>query len=320
VVRDLGEAVDRIDRAGPRTGPPTGQEEQAARQIRDTAHAAPELFRPVLVDSLLELATDAVDTTAFDALESLVRAGRCPPRPAVEAACAVLRRQRSVEAAHLLAVVEPELLPADLPDILDQLIDLSSGKELGLWRRPSSPEGLLAASRVDLTAVTDRIIEHLASDDERTREAGADAAYALLVVDPMRIVVLGQPLAASVRGQESGYAGVPHPVSAALRALGAGWRGEPALTRGIVETQAVVAGAEARVELSRVPWFLQRFCEPWDASTDATSEAVSFVVRRASGDWGNEAADRAADHLTGLAREIPEAIAAHIDGRCCVGG
>lgn len=95
--------------------------------------------------------------------------------------------------------------------------------------------------------MTDRIIEYLASDDERTREAGADAAYALLVGDPMPIVALGQPLAVSVRGKESGYAGEPHPASAALRLWARA--GEATLIRRIVETQAVVAGAEARVEL-----------------------------------------------------------------------
>ena len=46
----------------------------------------------------------------------------------------------------------------------------------------------------------------------------------------------------------------------------------------------------------------------------ATSEAMSFIVRRAGGDWGEEAASHAADHLANLAREIPEAVAAHVDG------
>ena len=46
----------------------------------------------------------------------------------------------------------------------------------------------------------------------------------------------------------------------------------------------------------------------------ATSEAVGFVVRRADGDWGDEAADHAAEHLTSFAREIPNAVAAHVDG------
>jgi hypothetical protein len=58
---------------------------------------------------------------------------------------------------------------------------------------------------------------------------------------------------------------------------------------------------------------LQRFREPWDASAPGTSEAISFIVRRAGGDWGDGAADHAAEHLTSLAREIPEALAAHVD-------
>jgi hypothetical protein len=319
VVGDLVEALDRIDRAEPRTGSLTQDETRAARQILDAARAAPELFRPVLVDSLLELAADATDATAFEALGVLARSGQCPPRKAVEAARAVLRRYRSVDAGQLLAVLEPDLRPGDLPDLLDQLISLASGQDdpdlaPAPWELPSSPEGLTAASHVDLPAVTARVIEHLASDDDLTREAGADAARVLLAQDATRVVALGRALAVSVRGEDSGYAGYPHPASAALRALAEAWRGEPELTRRIVEAEEAGASEEARAELARVPWFLQRFRDPWDASAAATSEAASFVVRRSGGDWGEEAADHAAEHLTSLAREIPEAVAAHVDG------
>jgi hypothetical protein len=317
VVRDLADALDRIDRAEPRTGPPTPEEARAARQVLDAARGAPELFRPILVDSLLELATDTADVTAFEALGLLVQSGRCPPRRALEAARAVLRRYRSVAAGQLLAVLEPDLRPEDLPDLLDQLIVLAAGEERDLapvpWGLPSSPGGLIAASHVDLPAVTARIIEHLGSDDELTREAGADAARVLLALDATRVVALGHPLAASVRGPDTPYAGYPHPAGAALRALAEAWRGEPEMTRRIIEAEAAGASDEVRSELSRAPWSVQRFREPWDASATATSEAISFVARRAGGDWGEEAANRAADHLTGLAREIPEAVAAHAD-------
>lgn len=313
VIWDLGEAMDRIDRAEPRTASRTAQEEQAARHVLDAARGAPELFRPVLVDSLLGLAADTADATAFEALDALIRSGNCPPRSALDSARSVLRRGRSVDAGHLLALLEPELRPEDLPDVLDQLIDLTSGEELGPWRVPSSPDALIAASHVDLSAVTDRITAHLASDDEHTREAGADAARVLLALDATRILALGPPLAASVRGKDSGYGGYPHPTSAGLRALAEGWRGQPELTRQIVETAAATASQEARDQLSRVPWFLQRFREPWDVSAAATSEAISFVVRRAGGDWGEEAADHAADHLQSLAREVPQTVASHVD-------
>jgi hypothetical protein len=313
VVRDLGEAIDCIDRAEPRTGPATFEEERAARHILDAARHASELFRPVLVDSLLELAEDVADTTSFHTLEALVRSGRCLPRRALDAASAVLARQRSVDAGRLLALLEPELRPDDLPEVLDQLIALASGgEEFSPWRLPSSPDGLIAASRVDLSAVTERIIEHLASDDELTREAGGDAARVLLALASTRMVALGRPLATSVRGPDRGYAGYPQPTSAALRALAEGWRGEPELTRRIVEDQASGASQDVKDALSRVPWFLQRFRDPWDASAAATSEAISFVVRRAAGDWGDQAADHAADHLRRLAREVPDAVAAHV--------
>jgi hypothetical protein len=208
VVRDLADALDRIDRAEPRAGQLSADEAQASRQVVDAARGAPELFRPVLIDSLLELAADATDATAFEALRFLVRSGRCPSRRALEVALTVLRRYRSIDAGQLLAMVEPDLRPEDLPDV----------------------------------------------------------------------------------------------------------RGQPELTRQIVEVEAAGADQETRDELARVPWFLQRFREPWDASAPATTEAISFVVRRATGDWGEEAAFHSADHLGGLAREIPEAVAPHVDG------
>ena len=306
-------AVDCIDRADPRTQPMTAEESRAARQVMDSARGAPELFSPVLVDSLLELASDAADATALDALGALVRGARCPPRRALECALAVLRYRRSAEAGRLLAALESDLRPEDLRAVMDQLIALASGEDDDRWRPPTSPEGLIAASRVDLNAVTRGIVDRLASDEDWSREAGADAARILLAIDPARVIALGTPLAASVRGSDAGYGGYPHPAAAALRALAEAWRGEPTLTRRIVETHAATVDADARDELSRVPWFLQRFSEPWDASDTATAEAVSFVVPRAGGDWGDEAADHAAEHLMYLASDLPAEVAVHVD-------
>ena len=315
VVRDLAErpGPHRPCRP-PHRVDPSPDEARAARQVIDAARGAPELFRPVLIDSLLELAADTADATAFEALWFLVRSGHCPPRRALEAALIVLKRYRSVDAGKLLALVEPDLRSEDMPDVLDQLIALASDEDSGPWHLPSAPDGLIAASLVDLPAVTERIIQRLNSDDDWTRECAADAARVLLALDATRVVALGQPLAASVRGADSGYDGYPHPTSSALRALAEAWRGEPELTRRIVEAEAAEASQEARDQLARVPWFLQRFREPWDASAAATAEAMSFIVRRAGGDWGEEAASHASDHLANLARDIPEAVAEHVDG------
>lgn len=313
VVRDLGEALDRIDRSEPRTEPLTATELQAVRHVLDAATAAPELFRPVLIDSLVELATDTAEPTALEALHALVRAGRCAPRDAIDAAVAALSIVRSVEAAQLFALLEPDLTAADLPAALDRLIELTSGEDHGPWAVPVSADGLLAASRVDLAVVTDHIVAHLASDDDRTRQAGADAARELLAIDASRIVALGPPLAASIRGNDAGYAGTPHPDGAARRALAEGWRGEPGLTRQIVETAAAAGSEPVREQLARVPWSVQRFREPWDATPEATSQAIAFIVRRAGGDWGEESADHSAEHVRILADEIPAAVAAHID-------
>ena len=311
VVRDLGAAIDRVDRPGPRVEATSPGEEQAARSILDTAREAPNLFRPVLVDSLLELAEDIADGTALEAIHALVLAGACPPRRALDVALHILAGERSVEAARLLALLEPELQSSDIPPLLDRLIDLTSGSDLGPLHEPVSTQGLIAASHIDLTVVIDGILEHLGGLDDRRREAGAVAAGVLLRADPTRVVALGPPLAASVQSRERGYAGYPHPNSAALGALADGWRGDPTFTRRVIEDAAALGSQEAKDELSRVTWVLLRHRQPSDATTAATSEAIDFLVRRASGDWGEEAADRAAELLLSLVKDIPDAVAPH---------
>jgi len=47
VIRDLGDALDRLDRAEPQPEPSTVLEQKAAREVLDAARGAPELFGPV---------------------------------------------------------------------------------------------------------------------------------------------------------------------------------------------------------------------------------------------------------------------------------
>ena len=219
---------------------------------------------------------------------------------------------RSAEAGDFLAFLRPELVPADLPEVVDQLINLASGDAYDHWRPPAAPDGLWAAAEVDLALVSNRITECLESDDEWTRHIAADGARVLIRQDPTRVVALGPALAASIRGPDVGYAGYPHPSGAALSALAAAWRDESATTRSIVEAHAAGAPSEVQGELARIPWLLQRFREPWDASDPATAEVLDFLVLRAGGDWGDEAADHAVDTLESLSRYLP-AVATHID-------
>lgn len=322
VVRDLARHLDRLDRDTPRTEPMSVEEQRSARHVIETSRAAPTLFSPVLVDTLLELAADVADPTALTALGELVRGGRCPARKAVEASLAALRHFRSTEAGDLMAFLRPELVPTDLPDVLNQVINLASGEVYERWRPPPAPNALIAASEVDLSLVTRRIAEHLASDDDWTRHIAADAATVLLRVDATRIVGLGEPLIASIRGPDAGYAGYPNPAGAAINALATAWREEPTTTRSIVEAEAEGASEEMLAELSRIPWMLRHFREPWDASEGATSEALDFLVRRAAGDWGDEAADHVVDTLENVAAELPglvdhvEALLGHVLALC----
>lgn len=313
VLRELGSWLEVLDRAEPRVGDLSREERAAADQILRAARHAPALFELVLVESLLGLAADVADPTAFAALEQLVRAGHCVPRRALESALAALTSHRSIEAANLLALLRDEIVQADVPNVLDQALSLTCADYIGLRDRPTAPDCLVALAEVDLDGVTRRIIGHLEDDDDWKRHIGADAARVLLAVDSARLVALGRPLAESIRGPDEGYGGHPHPSVHAARALAEAWRGEPALARGIVDSVGLVAADERRVELTRVPSWLRRGREDWDASDDATDAAIDFLVKRSSGDWGDGAADEAAHVLRDLARELAVRIVAHVD-------
>ncbi len=306
VVEDLGRSMDLIDRAEPGWREPNEDERRAMRRLLDTARGAPELFLPVLVDSLLELAEDVADSTALLTLEALARSGKCSPRRALVVARSVLIRQRSCEAGRLLVALEPHLRPSDLAELVDPLIDLASGREgPGRWVLPFDTDGLIMASRIDAPTVLERIIAHLASDNDRTREAGADAARILIREDSSRIKALGRPLAESVHGPDRGYHGDAHPASSALWALAEGWGSDPEGVRRIVENVASHAEQPAQGELARLPDFVLQNPEVLPSATIA---AVDFLVQRAMGDWGDEAADHAAVELNNLARKCPETV------------
>lgn len=267
-------------------------------------------------------ALETADATAVAALHELVRGSQCPARRALEAALAAPRWYRSSEASDLVAFLRPELVAADLPDVIDQLINLASGDTHDHWRPPAAPAGLAAAADVDLPLVTQRLTERLANDNEWARHIAADAANVIIDGDPTRVVALGEALAASIRGPDVGYAGYPHPSGAALNALATAWRGEPITTRSIVESYAAGAPAEVKAELARIPWRLQRFREPWDATEEATTHAVDFLVSRAGGDWGEEAADHAVHTLEHIAGAVPavtervDALIGHVLALC----
>ncbi|MDA8039665.1 MAG: hypothetical protein M0Z69_11005 [Actinomycetota bacterium] len=205
--------------------------------------------------------------------------------------------------------MRPELHPVDLPDVIDMLITLASGDDDERLRPPPAPAGLVAATEVDLALVTQRIIEQLGSDDEWTRHIAGDAAQVVLASDATRVVALGEPLCRSIRGDDSGYWGYAHPAGAALKALATAWRAEPTTTRSIVEAAAAGASPETKAELARIPWLFRMTS---DAPSDTITEALDFLVQRAGGDWGDEAADHAVDTLESVARHVP-AIVDHVD-------
>jgi hypothetical protein len=177
---------------------------------------------------------------------------------------------------------------------------------------PPARGGLLAAARVDLPQVTAYLLDRLASDNDRIRADAAAGAQALLEADATRVVALGPALVASIRRADRSYAGEPHPAGAAAQALAEAWRREPATTVAIIESAAVNVAVEARAELVRVVWFLKRWREPLDVSTEAAEAAISFCLRRLTGAWGEKASHRAADELDNLGQDVPGLVFPHV--------
>jgi len=309
VARELAQWLDRLDADNPRGRALRPEEHDAARHLVETARHAPELFSPPLVQTLLHLAVDTAEPTAFTAIIHLVRGHRCDARAAVRAALAVLPAHRIPEAARLLDAFDDQLRADDLPPVLGRLVQMAAVRHACLSPPQAVPEGLLAAARTDLSAVTTCLIERLGSDDEWTRADAADATAVLLREDPGRVVALGPALVASIRGEDIIYADYPHPASAATRALAEAWRGQPAATVAITERGAQGLTAEGRRELIRTMAFLDDGREP----LDVTEAAIGFCLRRLGGDWGEEAARAAATAVEDLAREMPAQLVPHVD-------
>jgi hypothetical protein len=116
--------------------------------------------------------------------------------PSVRAALAALTHTRSIEAGNLLGTLRSELVAADLPAVIDRVIDLASGEEYDRWQPPPAPAALVAAAQVDLEVVTSRVVAMLASENEWARHIAADAAGVLLQTDPIRALSGRSPHAA----------------------------------------------------------------------------------------------------------------------------
>ena len=312
VVRDLAARIDLLDGPGPKTSEVSPDEEEANRKIIETARHAPELFTPVLVETLLGLAAATAESTAFVALSELVKAHQCEPRAVVEAALGALAVRPEAQAAKLLYNFKDDLRQNDLPIVLDRLITMVSRQAEPFGPEPE-PEGIRAAADVDLQAVLDRLIDLLDSNNESERGAAADAAAILLYETSSLVTVLGPALVTSIQAKDRGYGGDPHPGASAARALAEGWRGAPEQTMSIIEDNAARLSDDARAVLVRTVWFIHRWREDWNAPEAAGLFAVEFCLRHIGGDWGEEAAKQASEEIGYLANEIPHLFVPNMD-------
>lgn len=310
VVRELAEVIDRLDADYYVEG--SAALTDASRQLVQSARHAPELFSRTLVDSMLEMAIDTGAPAVFIALGELVRAGRCEARQAVQAALTVLRTAGVKEAADVLAAFPEALRSQDLPLVLDRLVELAAGQDLIVRTVPAAPRGFLAAATVDLSQVSDHLIDRLRCDDDQVRADAAAAAEQLLDTNAAPLTVLGPALISACRDDGMGWAGQPHPSMHAARALAAGWRADPGTCVQMIEAAASGSGAVDRVGLMRVANLVCRD-DLAALSPEVTEAVVRFCLARLRGDWGDRAADMAIADLTSAADAIADKLEPHVD-------
>lgn len=313
VVRDLADLLNSLDKHdGPAKAETTGNSD-AGRKLIESAKNAPDLFTPILVETLLDMSNDVCEPSTLIAIGALVKASKCAPRLAIKVALSVLARQPLREAGQLVVLLCDELEVADLADaVIDNAITLSAGID-DHWRPTPFPEALLSLAHFDLVTVTTRVEELLTSDDETLRADASDAAGSLLAADPSRIFGLGPALVLSIQGQDRGYSGTPHPATAAARAIAQAWRKFPVETQRIVETHAASLSDEVKAEIVRIPWFMRPWFDDGDASKVVIATTIDFLIHRIYGDWGEEAADTATSILEDLVRDVPNQLVSHTD-------
>jgi hypothetical protein len=310
--RDIAANLDLID-LHPADEPHHGvaAREHAARGLLETARRAPQLFNRALVDVIHADALATADPTAVSLLRVLAHSGTADPPRVAQLAAHILAEQPSPQAGQVVAELVGELADTDLAAAIDNIVTLAAVREWSpLHESPGEPAALIAVSSVNLPLVTDAVISALESSDNRNRGDAAQAARVLLEIDPKRIVALGPALIASITGPDEGYAGEPHPAHDACAAIAAGFRGDPLLTRTIIEAAARSLGGEIRAV---VFGFVHDVHVPRAATAadSVATELVNFMAARCAADWGPEVAFDAGRELTRVAKDSPAVVYPH---------
>ncbi|MBI4498982.1 MAG: hypothetical protein HY689_13905 [Chloroflexi bacterium] len=125
------------------------------------------------------------------------------------------------------------------------------------------------------------------------------------------MVALGPALIASIRGQDAGYLGTPHPTGAATRALAVAWRGQPETTSAMMEQAAVGRPEDAKYGLAHTVWQVGRCGRAGESADAAIAAVVAFCIRRLTGDWGQDTVILALEELEALTRTAPQHMHLH---------
>jgi hypothetical protein len=304
VTRDLAADLEALD-----PHPEQPHEDDPARRSRllEVAQRAPEMLTPLLVDCIKEIAENLSDPTACAMVGLLARAGQVTPQQAIAVGSAALSRRPSREAGQLVALFASTANPTQVKQAsLGAIVLCVDDDDVFLGSRHPEPAALHALASADLVSVTEAVLDELASDDEWSRDRAADAARTLLMADPSRVTALGAGLVAAIRGEDQHYAGYPTPSSKATRALAEAWRGEPDLTRHLVEGAAAGRDEGSLNELGHIVWHLERWDDDSPASAEAQLVGIDFSLARLSNDWGPDVAFQAAQDLENVCRTSPE--------------
>ncbi|MBI1814555.1 MAG: hypothetical protein HYR72_06230 [Deltaproteobacteria bacterium] len=286
----------------------------AGTQLRTVAQHAPELFTPAAVAVLIETARVIEHPALLSTLRALAHAGRVDARQATGVALETLAHSVMVEAAHFVIDFSEHVNVGALTSALDSLVVIAGRSADGIPHEPApEPKPLLAALRIAPIHVLERVEAWIASDDDAQASCGAQAAAAIIGVEPGAAPVIASRLLDRLARVRVGLLTRTErrgPLGSITRALTAALLAGPAKVRNLIEQRARCLSRELRDSLfgafdGVVRRSLRTEGDP-ALPSDAGLMVVEFSLERLKEDWGTQVSVEAADTLQLIARYHPE--------------
>ncbi len=286
----------------------------AGTQLCTVAQHAPELFSRAAVAVIIETARATEHPALLSTLRALAHAGRVNAGEATGVALEVLAHSVMVEAAYFIIDFSEHVNVAALTSALDSLVILAGRSGDGIPHEPPpEPNPLVAALRIAPILVLERVEAWIASDDDFQASRGAQAAVAVVGVEPGTAPVIASRLLdrlARVRVGLLTRADMQGPLGPITHGLTAALLARPAEVRNLIEQRARCFSQQLRDSLfGAFDGVVRRSL--WTESgpalpSEAGLMAVECSLERLKQDWGERVSVEAADTLQLVARYHPK--------------